>query len=665
MQQRQKRNFTIQSAASHPSLKIITSFAGLIEPFSNPDLSLYYTLTRKRSSKENGPRDTENAQSNKPQVDNSDSERHILGERTLFITIFDHKERTTRVYTRDNETDIFYSTKSDAPLVDVGHFLLEVEIGAKIDPKGDPVSSDSNNLDSLRKHHLSILEHIQYRLGAGDVTNTIENSWTMKVEDTISALQKLKEERNGEVWKTNVEKGKQEERNEQNLLVHDYFMHSSIERGLLDENRGKWISRRMEMITKETKERFQGMGVEYRVDKQEVEKKATMFPEDIEQLLFWEQYMMEKLLVYEVKEWERLFWNKFKGFLDQIGDNRAEVKERLTREWRANCWRRLDSQMHAAEKRLTDVDSYNLYAVSEWWASSIGQFFEGVEKPTSSLSELKKEIILPHEEIRQRMENEIEDIEFRLRRESELRRFDQFWDDDILFECRYSRSKWLNLPLYSLNAPLEIYSHALKGNKNIIHILFGHRDSDSDIKATICDLPWVTSISRYSPQPPSAIRDPLFIKSNDNDLIEFAKEVRPELDSISTYIFTDAGIFDFHTNKLGNNGKVLISFVAPTSGQNLTLRLKHSGREDGPLKVTLGSTEIQLNPSSKSSLTIDDITLYPNPGPDHLSFVPGRNDIVIEFTVEEHGHFLHDVELLDEAGLKDPKNQIITGDRTD
>jgi hypothetical protein len=60
--------------------------------------------------------------------------------------VFDHKERTTRVYTRDNEMDTFYSTESDAPLVDVGHFLLEVKIDAKIDFKGDPVS---NNLDSI------------------------------------------------------------------------------------------------------------------------------------------------------------------------------------------------------------------------------------------------------------------------------------------------------------------------------------------------------------------------------------------------------------------------------------------------------------------------------------------------------------------------------------
>ena len=49
-------------------------------------------------------------------------------------------------------------------------------------------------------------------------------------------------------------------------------------------------------------------------------------------------------------------------------------------------------------------------------------------------------------------------------------------------------------------------------------------------------------------------------------------------------------------------------------------------------------------------------------GSDHLSFEPGmRNDIFIQFrgTDNGHGHFLHDVELLDEVGLEDPRNQII------
>ena len=402
------------------------------------------------------------------------------------------------------------------------------------------------------------------------------------------------------------------------------------------------------------------MGVEYRLDMEAVETKATELEEEIEELLFREQYMMEMLLVYEVNEWEQLFWNKFKKFLDQIG--RVEVRERLTREWKADCWRRLSPQMQAAKKRMAEVNNHHYrYFLSNRWASSISQFFEGVDKPNPSLSELRGQI--NRYEIRQRMETEIEDIQFRLRRGSELGRFDQFWDDQDLFECRYSRSKWLYLNLFLLSAPIEIYSHALKGNKNIIHITF-YRYSDSDIKAIICDLPWVTSISRGSSDPSSAIpRDPLFIKSTNNDLIAFAKDIRPKLDPISTYIFTDAGGTDLYTDKLANNARVFVSFVAPTSDQSLKLRLKHSGTEDGPLVVTLGSTTIQLNPSSKS-LTIDDITLHPTPRPDHLSFVPGRNDIFIQFTVKEHGHLLHDVELLDEAGLKDQRNQIITSDRT-
>ena len=317
----------------------------------------------------------------------------------------------------------------------------------------------------------------------------------------------------------------------------------------------------------------------------------------------------------------------------------------------------------------------------------IGQSFE---KRNSSLSELTEEINGRNDEIRLRMEKEIEDTEFRLKRGSELGRFDQFWDDDTLFKCRYSRSKWLYLSKNLVTAPLEIYSHSLKRNKNIIHIAFHDFNSDSNwFQATVCDLPWVTSISwelswdsESFGGPPAIHRDrsrnPLFIKSTNNDLITFAKEIRLPFFPIlpfSRYIFTDAGRFDMpHFDKLGNNAIVLFSFVAPKSGQRLILRLKHSGREDGPLEVTLGSTIIQLNPSSKSSLTIDDITLCPIHvfGPsesDHLSFEPEiRNDIFIQFrgTVyrrgKGHGHFLHDIELLDETGLEDPRNQIVDVD---
>jgi hypothetical protein len=73
-------------------LKSITSFAGLVERFDNPDLTFYYTLTRKRVPDTN--------------VQDSD-ERRRPSERVLYITIFDHKERTTRIYARDIKGDHF------------------------------------------------------------------------------------------------------------------------------------------------------------------------------------------------------------------------------------------------------------------------------------------------------------------------------------------------------------------------------------------------------------------------------------------------------------------------------------------------------------------------------------------------------------------------------
>ena len=276
-----------------------------------------------------------------------------------------------------------------------GHHLHEVKINGKIDSKGDPVCIDSNNLDSLRDHHRLILEHIQYRLGAADVTKAyaIKNSWTMKAEDTNSALHRLREG-NGEVV---VEKGREEERIYE-LLASDYFMHSSIERQrqLLDETRAKWIARRMEMIAKRSKERLLGMEVEYRVNMQAVENMpATESPEEVDKMLGWERYYMELLLVCEVWRWEQLFWDKFKAFLDKIDKDRVEEKERLTREWRANCGKRLNTQMHAALKRIAEVDDmenkdWYLENLGIQWAKSISQLFEGFEKrDILSLSNLR------------------------------------------------------------------------------------------------------------------------------------------------------------------------------------------------------------------------------------------------------------------------------------
>ena len=478
----------------------------------------------------------------------------------------------------------------------------------------------------------------------------------MKAEDTISTLHRLREGN----CKAVVGKRGEGERTEESL-ISDYFVHSMIERErrLLDEKLGKWIARRMDMIAKETKERLLGTGVEYRVDKQAVEKKpATKSPREVNEMLGQEQYYMERLLVCEVKEWEKLFWSKFKAFLVKIGNDRVGETERLTREWKANCWKRLNPQMDAALKRMANFEDIDLELelLRLQWELSVNQFFEEVEDPDLvTLPELRVQI-----RDTDRMQIEIKDAEFRLKRGSELGRFDQFWDNEILFNCRYSRSKWLYF-WQDTTVPLEVYSYYLKGNKNITHISFRYMSSDFDVSRFLCDLPWVTSITkpyRYATIP-AVPRNLLFIHSS-NDLNTFAKEIKS--DSSSTYIFLDAGIHDVYPDKLGGNARVLISFVAPNSGKRLILRVKHSGGEEDsypPLEVTLGSNNIHLIPSSKS-LMIDDITLYPievsNPS-DHLLFVPEvRNVIYIRIigTDEDskHRHFLHDIELLDENGLE-------------
>jgi hypothetical protein len=400
----------------------------------------------------------------------------------------------------------------------------------------------------------------------------------------------------------------------------------------------------MEMITKETKEGFQG---EAGAVEKNLAPLATKSQEEMEGMLDDERYSMRLLLIYEVRRWEDLLWKKFKSFLNRTANDRVEVKERWTREWKANYWKRLVSLKHAAEKGIPGSD--------EWWG-----LFEGVEV-SASLFRLRDYIDRVTPEIRLRMEMEMEDVEFRLKRGSDLDRFDQFWDEDDLFNCRYSRSKWAVLS--DSRVPVEAYLHALKGNRNIIHVALSSYIPDSEVKrfhAAICDLPpWMTSISWGNDGLPALHRDGLYVKSTKNDLITFAKETRLKLDSSSTYIFTDAAIYNMCVGTLSYGARILISFVGPTS-HRLILRLKHSGK-DGCLEVTLGSTITQLNPSSES-LTIDDITLHPiqDVGPSeshHLSFEPGvRNEIFIQYKDEPDSQsvtlYLHDVELLDEAGLE-------------
>ena len=99
------------------------------------------------------------------------------------------------------------------------------------------------------------------------------------------------------------------------------------------------------------------------------------------------------------------------------------------------------------------------------------------------------------------------------------------------------------------------------------------------------------------------------------------------------------------SGRLESDARVLISLVAPTSDQSCRLRLWHSGSEDAPLEGTLGPATIQLDPSSNSSLTIDEMTLHPvqDPGSSE-SYYPGirlsqGSGMTLSSNLEEQGRF--------------------------
>ena len=91
-------------------LEGITSYAGLLHRFSPPGLTLYYTLTRTTSDP------------------NTNRELSPI-KRVLYITIFDHTERTTRVYSDnyqaiqddDDNTSVVRNVENTRSL-DASHF---------------------------------------------------------------------------------------------------------------------------------------------------------------------------------------------------------------------------------------------------------------------------------------------------------------------------------------------------------------------------------------------------------------------------------------------------------------------------------------------------------------------------------------------------------------
>ena len=668
-------------------LNSVTSFAGLIDHFEHPDLTLYYSLTRR-------------------QVLVTDSEPRPC-EWVLYIAVFDHKERTTRVYTRGGTANDFYSIESSIPVIDLEHGVLETKLGKKIGGKNDPILAASDTRYLLETHYQSIMGPYSSNNPAEAHTHRKDrmgSRWTMIRTDTMSAAHQ-----ESGTWTglsggamstvTHIHQATLHGTSERD---HQYLELGRVERMLaaLYTRRWKWVEYYMELVIRETGERSGrhqmvrrvGEGTPAVTEKRDGKQKAAsggqvwtselnakMVDMDreheiTEELLMDERYLMEALFVYEVERWEAQLWKRTKKF---IGSCNAPEKKG---EWRANCWKRLDVNIRAMDARMDSAKAKaNEIFSREWqrthniirslWQSVVERF---VDRETPSLSPsmpvdpLHQEFPLggygPHywwmldaaqqkrltrlqEEIASRLARELEDVKDRLN--LGLERCNEFWADSTLVECRHSRSKHLTLHFSThTQTPFDVYYRDLKRNKSFMYIHY-HVDSDEGyqwLADVIRDMPWITTVFVADrARLPDIQRDtPLFINSGiqDIDIAAFVDNDPLLACSQGTFIF-----FRFLPI-------IAVSFVGPTSG-NLILKFIHSRTRTRSAYLTVKGTSFQL--TIPPSPTVDYITLYARPsesGP--LLFERGtRNNLIFQVTGGTYD--LYDIQLLDEAeNLYDP-----------
>ena len=674
-------------------LNAITSFAGLVKRFDHPDLTLYYTFARKRGS-----------------IPNDET---MLGKRVLYIAVFDHKERTTRVYTWDDMSNGFYAIEAGIPTIDLEHGIVEAKLGKKIDSKNDPIIGVQGIRSRLEEHYQSIVDpYSTIRSAAEDHRYRIENRWTMKRADTTSGPQQERgagtaRRKEGALAIMPGQEAKLHDTDTSSGRDLQYLEQGRIERmlGMFYTLRGKWVENYMAFVIRETRERFVGAKTMVRrVDgealanseqvsgKQRATSGAQGFASDslaqeedreserVEMLLLDEWHSVEKLLVYEVEIWEAQLWDRTKKF---VGGYNVLEEERLVREWRANCWKRLDANTRAMDARIDAADTKTNEKTSEQWQHLHDKtrrfwqfvFKRFVEDETPSLSPSMRQDRLDwflqkipeglpswlmasfnatqqqqlqrhSEEMANRLRRELEDMKERL--DQGLEQCSEFWGDATLVECRYSKSEMLVLNKSNLKAPLGVYSRELKQNKNFIYIHF-ELDSDGDyrwVADTIRDMPWVTTI--YVPDPerlPDIQRDtPLFINKLGG------QEIGPFLYNDS-HLARSQGTFIFFCF----TPTIAVSFVGPTSS-NLILRLRHRATHPDTT-LTVEGTSFQL--TIPSLLTSDDVTLHHSPSkPGQLFFNPGiRNNLIIQ-VVTTGTYVFHDIQLLDEVGNRyDPASR--------
>ncbi|RDB27922.1 hypothetical protein Hypma_002231 [Hypsizygus marmoreus] len=384
-------------------LESVTSFAGLLTRFTYPNISLFYTFLRDF---------------------HPDQE---TTERVLCITVLEHNERTARMCKKGPGEDgqlIFAAV--EPPLrrqqnVPVDHPAHHSDFDDMVvtnrplwntpmndfDVHNDPVLGNRDLRTDLLAHYLSIINQIRFRINHPDRNiDVIENTWTLKLADTNSTMNRDSLEAEGYLYERpgtpdHQADGKHRLVNNLSLLSYMeyddvnyvYQGHQQVMREAIVQ-KNVWMRYRF----------YRGPELDFQAEETLVklglampgmdlgESKAAT--ETLNLILVFERAVTELIHLLEVCLWEWKLWIDHCDTTSMINDRRTvesgwdsgAFQRRMREEWNRNLYDRVSRDSKLKEKELDEAfellgpgqtSSRGSSEVTEAWVSMKGAILRG------------------------------------------------------------------------------------------------------------------------------------------------------------------------------------------------------------------------------------------------------------------------------------------------
>jgi hypothetical protein len=659
-----EREKTLPLVRASEFLKQMTSYGGLLKRFNDPNLTLYYTLTRLDPA-------------------TSSSDVRPSTERVLYITIFDHTERTTRVYS-PGHCDSYFSS-AEPVTIDLEHGLVKTNIGSPIQIEGDPIAKNNPLRFVLAKHYQSILNQLDSRTRE-DERDILTNPWTLKVAETSSQRQGLSE-------------GMKDLGSGQSFFYQQrdrrYLEIGALVREIRDflAKRGRWVADYMSWVRETLAEDLQVA--------EETRTIVNVKPDEVrevEKLLIEEQKEMEEMLIDEFAIWEGRLQGSCERLFDELcheGGINAGAREELQRRLREHSWERVAGARGDMEKRMADGESRSSQRVREAGIKASDEqhlkqarkmlayelekawqtLFDTVNganellissPPSTRLDERLRHYRWEHnfwgtdEAVRERMQkrrqrakdrlwNEVNEVEARLKRG--LERCRDFRTSPKIVECAHSDTKWLSIQQTShMNSVVD----ALQRNKAVIHVDCNKLNNLTN-DHFLAMARNVTSLCIYQPyQIPDDVQLPPNILSI-SGYVTMSQEHedaldrnRSQLGNRTTIEFARV-VVEARNLLLHDASHFAIRFLAPPAGP-LTLRLVYRARHPDVHLTAEELPDFKHLITHSDALITDEIKIHSDvlKKSSGLSFTPNsRNTLTFRVTSQV---YIGDIEMLGTAG---------------